>query len=170
MVSQKLKEFMIIKEMREFIDAFYKLLSWLEAKPQIHPGGCPYARNLIQTMLDCHDRLVVKFCISYDEEMVDKLIAMLNDVPPDYDPPMAGLFLCKICKWVVSYLPKMPIWVCKVARVATSKHIFWFFYYFYLFLFELSKQFINRFFTWFIMSYSKSPKTATLFIYLGIFR
>jgi len=66
-----------------------KLERWEAARPFIFRGHCPFARRLILETIEIYEYLLFHG-YENDIEMLELLESMLDDFPPDYDPPDTG--------------------------------------------------------------------------------
>lgn len=66
-----------------------KLDRWQKVRPFIYRGYCSYARRLIVEMIDAYEFLLTtKY--ENDTEVLASLKRLLDEFPPDYDPPVTG--------------------------------------------------------------------------------
>ena len=75
-----------------FYNAYERFEAWIAARPNIHYGSCLYAQELIHEMIFAQKMLALLGEYS-DRELIKVLEQLLNDLPPDYDPPPGGSFL-----------------------------------------------------------------------------
>lgn len=98
-------------------DHILRLERWELARPFIYYGYCGYARRLILEMIEAYEYLLNNG-FSSDYQALADLHALLDELPPDYDPPSTGgsLFVLRViyarivslncgCSLVVKHLP-----------------------------------------------------------------
>lgn len=70
-------------------DYAVRLLRWQTARSFLHRGYCNYARHLIIEMIVAYEYLMHRG-YNLDPEGLARLKLLLNEYPPDYDPPIPG--------------------------------------------------------------------------------
>lgn len=75
------------KAYRKYIDTNNMLCDWLDSRPFLFIGQCHYAQSLVLELIEAQ-HIILKYDSSKEnKEHMEDLYEMLNDLPPDLEPP-----------------------------------------------------------------------------------
>jgi hypothetical protein len=82
----------IIRRKNQYETARLALNRWRSEKSHLHFGACQYSIKLISQMIEALHSLEI-LGLNIDHDVLEELERLLDDLPPDNDPPQAGPFL-----------------------------------------------------------------------------
>ena len=77
----------------EFDELDDRLEAWMEARPFVFRGSCPYARSIILRMIDLCEE-IIDLGDKDAEKQRESLLPLLDELPPPTSPLTSGLFYC----------------------------------------------------------------------------
>lgn len=76
------------REVARYCKLEKKLERWLDIRPFLYVGTCPYARGLVLQMIESYEHIVRLAPGVRDETIFETLYHLLNENPPRHDPPV----------------------------------------------------------------------------------